>query len=497
MDNFILEIQNLTKVYPGTVALKDFSAVFNGGKVYALLGKNGSGKSTLVKCISGAIQPTEGKMLINGELLQPKSPVDAFNSGIAIVYQELSLVRDLSVAENILLGRYYKKGLHKSIIDWEKTNQKAKEILNSINIDLPAAKKVRSLSIGQQQMVEIAKAMSFNPAVLILDEPTSALAQNEVDSLFEVVRKLKAHGVIVIFITHKLHEITQIADFVTVIRDSHNVGTITIEEATPKRIVEMMFGEIRLLSRPANLEISQETSLEVKNLTRKNKFSDINFKLYKGEILGIAGMLGSGRSELLRSIFGADQFDSGQIIINNKVFTKSNIVTMKKMGLAMTPENRKEEGLVQILSARDNLSFASMDLMSVYGLLSKKMQKPYITRLIENLQIKLSSVENPVSALSGGNQQKVVIGNWLNAKPQVVFFDEPSRGIDVQAKQQIFQIMWDLSRQGLSSVFVSTELEELLEVCHRILIMKQGRIEREIFPDNVSLDELYTLCMEA
>ncbi|MGE5607552.1 MAG: ATP-binding cassette domain-containing protein, partial [Bacteroidota bacterium] len=210
-----------------------------------------------------------------------------------------------------------------------------------------------------------------------------------------------------------------------------------------------------------------------------------------------AGMLGSGRSELLRSIFGADQFDSGEIVIDHKVFTKSDIVTMKKMGLAMTPENRKEEGLVQILSIRDNLSFASMESMSVHGLLNKKMQDPYVNRVIESLQIKLSNIENPVSSLSGGNQQKVVIGNWLNAEPKVVFFDEPSRGIDVQAKQQIFQIMWDLSKQGLSSIFVSTELEELLEVCHRILIMKQGRIEQEIFPDNVSLDEIYSLCMEA
>lgn len=496
MDNVKLEVQNLTKVYPGTVALKDFSAVLNGGKVYALLGKNGSGKSTLVKCISGAIQPTEGKMFINGKPLQPKSPVDAFASGIAIVYQELSLVRDLSVGENILLGRYFKKGPNNTVIDWKKTNQKAEEILQSLKIDLPVTATVRSLSLGQQQMVEIAKAMSFNPSVLILDEPTSALAQHEIESLFTVIKQLKTHGVIIIFITHKLHEIQGVADFITVVRDGHNIGTITIQEATPKKIVEMMFGEVRQLSRP-NLEVSKEIVLEVRNLTRKNKFSGINFKLYKGEVLGIAGMLGSGRSELLRAIFGADSFDSGEIVINNKTFTKSNIITMKKMGLAMTPENRKEEGLVQILSIRDNLILASLDLIAIRGFLNKKMQDPFIDKQINNLHIKVTSVERSVSALSGGNQQKVVIGNWLNAHPQVLFFDEPSRGIDVQAKQQIFQIMWELSRHGLSSIFVSTELEELLEVCHRILIMKQGKIEQEIIPDNTSLDQLYSLCMEA
>lgn len=497
MDDFKLEIQHLTKDYPGTVALKDFSAVFNGGKVYALLGKNGSGKSTLVKCISGAIQPTAGKMFINGEPLQPKSPVEAFNQGIAIVYQELSLVRDLSVAENILLGRYYKKGPQQSIIDWNQTNRKAAEILASLRIDIPVTKIVRNLSVGQQQMIEIAKAMSFNPSVLILDEPTSALAQHEIDSLFKVVRSLKESGVVIIFITHKLHEVQEIADFVTVVRDGNNIGTITAREATPKKIVEMMFGEVRQLTRPNNLEISTEVVLEVRKLAKREKFSDINFKLYRGEVLGIAGMLGSGRSELLRAIFGADPFDSGEIIINHQTFTKSNIVAMKKMGLAMTPENRKEEGLVQILSIRENLCLASLESIAVKGFLNQKIEGPYLEQQINNLHIKLSSTERAVSCLSGGNQQKVVIGNWLNTSPQIMFFDEPSRGIDVQAKQQIFQIMWDLSRQGLSSVFVSTELEELLEVCHRILIMKQGRITQEVIPAATHLDQLYSLCMEA
>jgi len=497
MDNFRLEVQNLTKVYPGTVALRDFSATFRGGNVYALLGKNGSGKSTLVKCISGAIQPTKGKMFINGKHLRPKSPIDAFVSGIAIVYQELSLIRDLTVGENILLGRYYKKGINNSIIDWEETNKKAEEILKSLQINIPVAVTVRKLSVGQQQMVEIAKAMSYNPSVLILDEPTSALAQHEVESLFKVVRKLRAQGVIIIYITHKLHELQEIADYVTVVRDGLNVGTIAIQEADPKRIVEMMFGEVRQISRPANLEVSNEVTLEVRHLSRKPAFSDINFKLYKGEILGIAGMLGSGRSELLRSIFGADKFDSGEILINNTTIKQTDILTMKKMGLAMTPENRKEEGLVQVLSIRENLSLASLQMMASHGFLSKRMEAPYIAEQITNLQIKLVDIEKPISSLSGGNQQKVVIGNWLNTKPRVVFFDEPTRGIDVQAKQQIFNIMWQLNQYGLSVIFVSTELEELLEVCHRILIMKQGQISDEVIPEKTSLDQLYSLCMGA
>lgn len=497
MDGFKLEIQDLTKIYPGTVALQNFSTIFNGGNVYALLGKNGSGKSTLVKCISGAICPTDGRMMVNGKPLAPKSPLDAFAAGIAVVYQELSVIPDLSVTENVLLGRYSKKGPGRLMIDWGDTRQRAEAILKALSIPIPAAEMVRNLSVGQQQLVEIAKAMSFNPAVLILDEPTSALAQNEVESLFGVIRRLKAQGVIVIYITHRLQELPAIADFVTVLRDGVNIGTIPIETVSPKKIVEMIFGEVPQIARPDHLEVSREVALEVRNLHRKSTFSNIHFRLHKGEILGIAGMLGSGRSELLRAIFGADAYDSGEITINGKKVSKAKLITMKRLGLAMIPENRKEEGLVQTASIGENLCFASMERMAVHGFLSPKRQAPYVYRQINDLQIKCSDASALVSSLSGGNQQKVVIGNWLNAQPQVIFFDEPTRGIDVRAKQQIFEIIWDLSRQGLSSIFVSTELEELLEVCHRILIMRRGEIVAEVIPAEISLEKLYSLCMEA
>lgn len=492
-----LEVRNLTKTYPGTVALKDFSAEMQGGNVYALLGKNGSGKSTLVKCISGAVIPTSGELFLNDRKLQLRSPMDAFDAGIAIVYQELSLVLDFSVAENILIGRYFKKGPRASVIDWKRTNARAAEILATLHIDIPVTEKVANLSVGQRQMVEIAKAMSYNPSVLILDEPTSALAQQEIESLFQVIRRSREQGVIVIFITHKLNEIRGVADQVTVLRDSRFVGTIPIAEATPKTIVEMMFGETQVLTRPEGLPVADEVVLEVRNLTRHHRFTDVSFSLRKGEILGIAGMLGSGRSELLRAIFGADPVDSGEIRLRGSTITHPSIPVMKRLGLAMTPENRKEEGLVQMLSIKDNLCFASLGALAPLGFLSRRRQEPVVRRWIEELHIKVSSAESPVSSLSGGNQQKVVVGNWLNTAPSIVFFDEPSRGIDVQAKQQIFQIMWDLSRRGLSVVFVSTELEELMEVCHRILIMSQGRITGETLPERTSLDVLYALCMEA
>lgn len=497
MDTVSLELRKLGKEYPGTVALQDFSAVFHGGKVYALLGKNGSGKSTLVKCISGAVIPTTGQLLLNDQLLDFKSPSDASDAGIAIVYQELSLILDFSIAENILIGRYHRQGIGKTMIDWPATNQAAAAILERLGIDLPVTEKVSRLSVGQRQMVEIAKAMSFNPKVLILDEPTSALARHETESLMKVVRQSRDQGVAIIFITHKLNEIHGVADYVTVLRDSHFIGTIPIEEAKPKVIVDMMFGDTELQVRPGDLTVGSEIVLSVNGLCRGNRFRDVSFDLHKGEILGIAGMLGAGRSELLRSIFGADPLESGQITLNGKSLNHPSIPEMKALGLAMTPENRKEEGLVQILSIRDNMCYASLDAIGRHGLIRERDQEAVVKRWTDELHIKLSNSKHLVSSLSGGNQQKVVVGNWLNTNPSVVFFDEPSRGIDVQAKQQIFQIMWDLSRRGLSVIFVSSELEELLEVCHRILIMEGGRITGETTPEKSSIDELYSLCMEA
>ncbi len=496
MDNFSLEVRNLTKEYPGTLALDDLSAVLHGGKVYALLGKNGSGKSTLVKCLSGAVLPTKGEIRLNGLPVSFKSPIEAFDAGIAIVYQELSLILDFSIAENILNGRYCMKGPRNTIIDWKATNEKAAEILKSLGIEIPVTTKVAQLSVGQRQMIEIAKAMSCSPKVLILDEPTSALARHETESLFQVIQSSKAKGVIVVFITHKLNEVRRVADEVIVLRDGKYIGTKQIAEATPKIIVDMMFGETQLLKRPANLVPSPEVTLEVRNLSQGTKLTNVSFELHKGEILGIAGMLGSGRSELLRAIFGADPIDSGEVVVAGKLVKRPAIPSMKKLGLAMTPENRKEEGLVQMLSIRDNLCYASLDSVAPKGLISRKMQQPIVERWTKELQIKIADAENAVSSLSGGNQQKIVVGNWLNTSPSIMFFDEPTRGIDVQAKQQIFQIMWDLSRRGLSVVFVSTELEELLEVCHRILIMKHGRIESEAIPDTLDLEELFTKCME-
>jgi ABC-type sugar transport system ATPase subunit len=487
-----IRTEHIIKDYPGTRALDNISVCFESGKVHVLVGKNGSGKSTLVKIFAGAIKPTSGEFYLNDEKLHFNSTVDAYSKGIVTVYQEMSLVPGLSVAENIFLGRLPKKN---QAIDWQQTYQMAGALLEQMNVKIDPHKLVSRLSMWQMQVVEITKALSFNPKVIMLDEPTSALAQNEVQNLFTAVRALKERGVIVIYITHKLQELPQIADTVSVLRDGKLVGTVQMNEVQQKDIIGMMFGEVKIQNRPTDIEVRDEVVMEVKKLSRHGWYQDVNFHLKRGEVLGIAGMLGSGRTELLRGIFGADPVDSGEVIVEGKTYTSANPINMVKAGVGLTPENRKSQGLILIHSIRDNLCYASMNITADGWLENKRKRNAFAERQVKELDIKVSTIDAPCESLSGGNQQKVVVGNWLNTSPKIMLYDEPSRGIDVNAKQQIFQIMWEEARKGISTIFVSTELEELLEVCHRILIMRHGRIVDEIIPDGMNVNELYEICM--
>jgi ABC-type sugar transport system ATPase subunit len=483
---------HVIKDYPGTRALDDISISFDSGKVNALVGKNGSGKSTLVKIFAGAVKPSSGDIFLNEEKLTFNSTSDANEKGIVTVYQEMSLVPGLSVAENIFLGRLPKKF---NAIDWQKTYQLAGDLLQKMKVDINPHETVQRLSMWQMQVVEITKALSFNPKVIMLDEPTSALAQNEVQSLFDAVRALRDQGVVVIYVTHKLQELPQIADTVTVLRDGRLMGTVQMKEVKHKDIIDMMFGEVKIQSRPKDIKVINEVVMEVKALSREGWYQDVNFKLNRGEVLGIAGMLGSGRTELLRGIFGADPFEKGEVVVEGKTYKNADLIKMKKAGIGLTPENRKLEGLILIHSVLENLCYASMDLTSNNFIENKEKRKLFAEKQVSELDIKIPNNAVACNSLSGGNQQKVVVGNWLNTSPKIMLYDEPSRGIDVSAKQQIFEIMWAQARKGISSIFVSTELEELLEVCHRILIMRHGKIVDEVNPDNININELYEICM--
>jgi len=492
-----LQTLSLRKEYPGTVALDDVSVSFTGGKIHALIGKNGAGKSTLVKIVAGATQPTRGSILVDGFEVSLPSPRHALERGIVAVHQELSLVPELTVAENILLGRLPKKrGLGNSVIDWPRVFARSEQILADLGVHLHVREKANTLGIAQQQVVEIAKAMSYEPSILILDEPTSALAQHETERLFEVLKKLKIRGVVLLYITHRLQELQEIADTVTAFRNGAVVGTIGIDQATPAAIVQMMFGEVIQRSRPADLIAPTEPFIEVRSFCSSGAFRDVNFTVNKGEILGIAGLLGSGRTELLRAMFGADPPDSGELIIAGQHIRPTCPEQMKGFGVAMTPENRKDQGLVQLLSTRINLCLSSLNRIAFHGFLTRSREERLVERNVRELDIKVSRTDAPVAFLSGGNQQKVVVGKWLNTNPRLVLLDEPTRGIDVQAKQQMFQIIWDMSKRGISCIVVSSELEELLDICHRILIMRAGRIVSEVRPSELSLENLFAVCMK-
>jgi ribose transport system ATP-binding protein len=492
MSNLQIRTEHITKLYPGTRALDDISLTFDSGRVHALVGKNGSGKSTLVKIFAGATKPTQGEFYLNDEKLHFNSTGEAYEKGIVTVYQEMSLVPGLSVAENIFLGRLPKQN---NAIDWRKTYQMADALLQQMKLAINPRELVSRLSMWQAQVVEITKALSFNPKVILLDEPTSALAQNEVQNLFAAVRALRDQGVIVIYITHKLQELPQIADTVTVLRDGQLVGAVKMSEVEHKDIIHMMFGEVNIQARPKDIKVQDDVIMEVKGLSRAGWYHDVNFKLKRGEVLGIAGMLGSGRTELLRGIFGADPVEAGQVIVEGKAYKSANPIKMVKAGIGLTPENRKTEGLILIHSIRDNLCYASLNLTADGWVENKVRRNGFAEKQVKELEIKVHDLAALCSSLSGGNQQKVVVGNWLNTSPKVMLYDEPSRGVDVNAKQQIFEIMWTEARKGISSIFVSTELEELLEVCHRILIMRHGKIVDEVNPDQLSTNELYELCM--
>ena len=493
-----LAFSGLTKAYGSTVVLDRFTHVFAPGRVHALMGKNGSGKSTLVKVLSGAVQPSAGTIHLDGAQLAFASPADAMAAGIATVHQELSVIPSLSIGENIYLGRLpTKRRFGVAVVDWEKLHAGAAALLHDMGLDLDPRQPASALSVGQQQVIEIVKAMSFNPKILLLDEPTSALASREVEQLFALVRRLRARGVTMVYITHRMSELFEIADECVVLRDGALIGAIEMADATPQKIVNMMFGDVANTKRPARVPIDRTVRpvLEVRNLTSANRFSEISFDLYPGEILGFAGLLGSGRTEILRAVFGADRADGGTVAVDGKVVDGATPRRMKAHGLGFTPENRKEVALVQILSTHDNLCMANLAGIAPRGIISRAMEAPFVRRQIDGLGIKAEPML-PVASLSGGNQQKVVIGNWLNTGPKIMLFDEPSRGVDVHARRQIFDIIWAQAKTGLSSIFVSTELEELLEVTDRILVLRHGRIVAEVTPEHTTLAELYALCMK-
>jgi ribose transport system ATP-binding protein len=493
----ILSLERITKHYPGVVALDNVDLEVQAGEVRALLGKNGAGKSTLVKVLSGAVRPDSGTIRVEGQVVSIHHPADAFRQGICTVYQEMSLVPGLTVAENITLGRWPKlRRAGIEIIDRSQIQHIARAALDQLQVHLNLNDTVGQLSVAHQQLVEIAKAISFNPRVLVLDEPTSALASDEVNTLHQVVRRLGEQGHAIIYVTHRLQEIPRVADSVTVLRDGRNQGTIPVSEATPERIARMMIGADWQRRACVRSEAAGDVRLSVRGLRRNGLLKDVSFDLRGGEILGLAGLMGSGRTELVRSIFGLDPLDGGDVHVRGRRVTHPSPIVMKSLGVGTTPEDRKRQGLVLVASVKHNLTMASLNRFSHGGVLSPRGEQQLAERMVTQLDIKTAGLEVEARTLSGGNQQKVVVGNWLNTEPDVLIMDEPTRGIDIQAKEQMFDLMRDLACQGMAILFISSEIEEVLDVADRILVINRGRITHEVNPDATTLERLMALVME-
>lgn len=478
MRDYIVEIEHLNKAFPGVKALDDVSFKLKAGEVMALVGENGAGKSTLVKIISGVYTRDSGDMIIFGKRVDELTPRKARELGVAMIHQELNLCPHLSVAENIFLGREMTRGW---VLSDGEMNKRAKLILERFNINIPPETIVGDLAVSKQQMVEIAKALSINARILIMDEPTSALTSKEINELFEIIGRLRDEGCGIIYISHRLEELQRIADRVTVMRDGRHIMTANFSDVTMQDIITGMVGrEIKEKFPRVNVRRGRKI-MEVRNLNAGRLVRDVSFELYEGEILGIAGLMGAGRTETTRAIFGADPKESGEIILDGKPVDINEPLDAIKAGIVLVPEDRKKDGLCIRLSVRDNIALPNLDmLVKSWSVIERRKEKNMVEKAIADLMIKLPDSEVEAGSLSGGNQQKVVVSKWLARNSRVVMFDEPTRGIDVAAKVEIYNLMNHLKRQGIGVLFVSSEMPEILGMSDRILVMCDGRITGEL-----------------
>ena len=472
----ILSVQNITKIYPGVVALDDVSIDIEEGELMAICGENGAGKSTLLKILAGAISKTSGTIFFQGKKVEINKPHDAKEQGISIIYQELNLNPNLNIAENILLGQEASKA---GFINRKDLYNKAKAICDQLNIGYDLKTKVGRLSIAQMQMVEIAKAISWNAKLLIMDEPTASLTAVEIDALFSTIKTLKEQGVTILYISHRLEEVFQVADRVTVFRDGKLIKTMGIGETDKYGLVKLMVGREISESKHSCGECG-DLVLEVKNLTVGDSVKDVSFKAYKNEILGFSGLVGAGRTELMRAVFGADKPDSGEILMHGKKVKIKSIRSAIKNGIALMPEDRKGAGLVLSLDVCKNITLTNVTAVIRSLFISKKVESKIANDYIKALNIKTPSIYQQSKNLSGGNQQKVVLAKWLFAKPEVLIFDEPTRGIDVGAKAEIYELMKNLLAEGICVIVISSDLPEILQISGRIIIMREGRVAAEI-----------------
>jgi len=488
-EEIILDVQNITKVYPGVTALDDVSLQIKKGEIHALVGENGAGKSTLIKILSGSVKATKGNFSVRGELANFTSPIDAIDKGISVVHQELKLVDTLTVAENIFLGRPQSSG-KLGLFDRKKQNREARELLDSLNCDLDETVYVKKLSVAQKQMVEICKALSLNAEIIIMDEPSASLTDNELEVLFDTLKMLRRKKVTIIYISHRLEEIFRLADRVTVLRDGKKIETLPVDAVDRRKLIELMVGRTVENEYPKKKVPIGDVLLEVEGLSRKGVFDNISFKLHRGEILGIAGLVGAGRTELVRAIFGADKKTAGVVKVHDKKVDINHTYQAIAQRMGLVPEERKTQGVVLGMSVKENISLAGMDNALKRGLISKKKETDLAQKYIEMLQIATPDEKRMVKNLSGGNQQKVVLAKWMAVDSDILIFDEPTRGVDVGAKAEIYSLLTDIVSQNKGIIMVSSDLPELIGMCDRILVMQEGRITGEVSAEEASQEKI-------
>ncbi|MEU1349781.1 sugar ABC transporter ATP-binding protein [Streptomyces sp. NPDC005795] len=487
----LLRIENIRKTFPGVVALDSVDFDLRRGEVHVLLGENGAGKSTLIKMLSGAYRPDSGTIYAEGVEVRIQSAQDAERLGIATIYQEFNLVPDLTVAENIFLGRQPRRF---GLIDRKKMEADAEVLLGRVGLDVSPGARVRDLGIARLQMVEIAKALSLDARVLIMDEPTAVLTSEEVEKLFAIVRQLRADGVGIVFITHHLEEIGALGDRVTVLRDGRSVDHVPA--STPEdELVRLMVGRSIDQQYPREQPEQGEPLLTVRGLTRDGVFQDIGFEVRAGEIVGLAGLVGAGRTEVARAVFGADRYDRGTVEVLGGVLPGHDVSAAMEAGLGLVPEDRKGQGLVLDASVQENLGLVTLKSASRGGLVDLKGQRTAAARIAEQLGVRMAGLGQHVRTLSGGNQQKVVIGKWLLADTKVLILDEPTRGIDVGAKVEIYQLMNELTASGHAVLMISSDLPEVLGMSDRVLVMAQGRLAGELAGDAATQDAVMALAL--
>ncbi|MBN6711329.1 ribose ABC transporter ATP-binding protein RbsA [Haemophilus haemoglobinophilus] len=483
----LLKITGVDKSFPGVKALNNACLSVYAGRAMALMGENGAGKSTLMKVLTGIYSKDSGSIEYLGKVVNFKGPKDSETAGISIIHQELNLVANLTIAENIFLGREFTTPW--GAIDWKKMHQEADKLLKHLGVPFRSNQLCSELSIGEQQMVEIAKALSFKSKVIIMDEPTDALTDTETETLFKVIRELKEQNCGIVYISHRIKEIFEICDDVTVLRDGQFIGESAVKDLTEDRLIEMMVGR-RLEEQYPHIEQEQGSiRLEVNQLSGSG-VHDVSFKLYSGEILGVSGLMGAGRTELMKVLYGALPKESGEVRLNNQVISNNSAQDGLRNGIVYISEDRKGDGLILGMSVKENMSLTALDHLSKAGRINHQAEKMVVDDFIELFNIKTPSREQQIGLLSGGNQQKVAIAKGLMTRPDVLILDEPTRGVDVGAKKEIYQLINKFKQEGLSIILVSSEMPEVLGMSDRILVMHEGRISAEFSREEATQEKL-------